>query len=260
MSWTGLKKAINRAGQQVMLKSGQIKESADLEFDYSEKRYRALEKGTNRLSKELRHYKESIRLLTNAQASIGDVLAGFYGAEESSIAKVYQEAMRDIVQKGIVDLEEPYLQTVLNPVERFNSYYVDVNEAIKKRNHKKLDYDLLKTKMAKLQESDPTHPAHEKKVLDTQEQLAEAQEKYRDINAQLKDELPKLVDLRIPYLNPSFEAFVKIQLRFFSENYGRLNEVQKKLDASTREDYASGQMEKRLDLILDKIRELNVGL
>ncbi|SGZ54984.1 CIC11C00000004685 [Sungouiella intermedia] len=259
MSWNGLKKAINRAGAQVKIKTGHIDQSADLEFDYQEKRFHAMEKASLRLHKELRNYKDLLHALAQVQASMGDVLAGFYRKDEKSVATVYQQAMREVVESG-EELEQPYLQTVLNPIERFNSYYVDVNEAIKKRSHKKIDYDALKAKVQKLIDNPKEDPASELKLRDTQEELARAQTSYGVLNSQLKDELPQLIEMRIPYLNPSFEAFVKIQLRFFGDNYARLNKVQKQLDAESRHDFVSGQLDKKMDDVLNKIRELNVAL
>lgn len=259
MSWTGFRKAINRAGAKVKIKTGHIDRSTDLEFDYQEKRYRAMEKASWRLHKELRNYKDSLNTLSRAQASVADVLAGFYGKDEQSVAKVYKETMNELVASG-EELEHPYLQTVLNPIERFNSYYVDVNEAIKKRNNKKLDYDALHAKVEKLSDNPKNDPTFEPKLQDAQIELTEAEAKYSALNTQLKDELPRLVEMRIPYLNPSFEAFVKIQLRYFSENYAKLNSVQKQLDAETRHDYISGNLDRKMDAILGKIRELNVAL
>lgn len=40
-----------------------------------------------------------------------------------------------------------------------------------------------------------------------------AREVYEALNEQLTGEIPQLIDLRVPYLDPSFEALVKIQLR-----------------------------------------------
>lgn len=259
MSWTGFKKAINRAGAQVQFKTGQIDELADLEFSYQEKRYRVMEKASLRLHKELRNYKDSFHTLARAQASVADVLSGFYGKEERNVAAVYQDTMKELVESGS-ELDQPYLQTVVNPIERFNSYYVDVNEAIKKRSRKKVDYDALQGKVQKLIDHPKEDPAYEPKLRTAQEDLERALEAYGVINGQLKDELPKLIQMRIPYLNPSFEAFVKIQLRYFSDNYSKLNAVQKQLDAESRHDYISGNLDKKMDSILGKIRELNVAL
>lgn len=40
-----------------------------------------------------------------------------------------------------------------------------------------------------------------------------ARDVYETLNDQLTNEVPQLIDLRVPYLDPSFEALVKIQLR-----------------------------------------------
>jgi len=65
-----------------------------------------------------------------------------------------------------------------------------------------------------------------------------AREIYEDLNEQLTTELPQLIDLRVPYLDPSFEALVKIQLRFCKEGYERMAQVQQYLEPQVREDYA----------------------
>jgi amphiphysin len=65
-----------------------------------------------------------------------------------------------------------------------------------------------------------------------------AREIYEDLNEQLTAELPQLIDLRVPYLDPSFEALVKIQLRFCKEGYERMAQVQQYLEPQVREDYA----------------------
>ncbi|QEL58075.1 hypothetical protein CJJ09_000106 [Candidozyma auris] len=132
MSWTGLKKAINRAGNHVLLKAGQIDETVDIEFDYEEKRFRAMEKASTKLHKDLRRYKETLTSLAAAQQNVSDVLAGFYGSEAKCVAKEYQQATKAIRNETLQELGEPFFQTVLNPIDRFNSYYVDMNEAIKK--------------------------------------------------------------------------------------------------------------------------------
>ena len=63
---------------------------------------------------------------------------------------------------------------------------------------------------------------------------------YEELNEQLSTEIPQLLDLRVPYLDPSFEALVKIQSRFCAEAYSRMAQVQQYLDAETREEYTQG--------------------
>lgn len=263
MSWTGLKKAINRASTQMLLKTGQMEKTVDKEYEFEEKRFKSMESTSLKLHKELKHYLDSLRIVTQSQANIGEALGSFYGTNDQEPANISQEYSSTMKQLGssIKDLESPYNQTVLNPIARFNSYYIEVNEAIKKRLHKQLDYDSLKNKVRKLiekpEDKDLGHDS-EDKLNEYQEQLVEAQKNFDDLNGQLKHDLPRLINLRIPFLGPSFESFVKIQLKFFMENYEGLVGLQGKLDARSREDFITGRVDKRLDEVLVKMRELNI--
>ncbi|KAM0705266.1 hypothetical protein Q7P35_008056 [Cladosporium inversicolor] len=91
------------------------------------------------------------------------------------------------------------------------------------------------------------------------DKLEQAKAAYEQLNEQLMSELPQLIDLRVPYLDPTFEALVKIQLRFCAEAYSRMAQVQQYLDASTRDQYASGDLDARVEDVLGQIRELSIA-
>ena len=82
---------------------------------------------------------------------------------------------------------------------------------------------------------------------------------YEQLNEQLFAEIPQLIELRVPYLDPSFEALVKIQLRFCAEAYSRMAQVQQYLEASTRDDYAQGVLDARVEEVLGQIRDLSIA-
>lgn len=127
---------------------------------------------------------------------------------------------------------------------------------IKKRGHKMLDYDALRARVKKLAEKpdkDVTKLPRAEKEMDM------ARSQYEQLNEQLSSELPQLIDLRVPYLDPSFEALVKIQLRFCAEAYSRMAQVQQYLDADTREQYAQGQLDQKVEQVLQEIRELSIS-
>lgn len=126
---------------------------------------------------------------------------------------------------------------------------------MKKRQKKLLDYDALRAKVKKLVEK----PDKDVTKLPRAEKEAEvAKASYEQINEQLCTELPQLIDLRVPYLDPSFEALVKIQLRFCSESYSRMAQVQQHLDPDTREQYASGILDNKVEDVLAEIRGLSI--
>lgn len=174
-------------------------------------------------------------------------------------------------------------QTVLEPISRFCAYFPDINECtpplpfnpdrlllsleiclipsfpqtgIKKRNHKLLDYDATRARVKKLVEKPDKDPT---KLPRAERESELARTAYEALNEQLFTELPQLIDLRVPYLDPSFEALVKIQLRFCAEAYSRMAQVQQFLDADTREQYAQGFLDSRVEQVLGEIRELSIA-
>ena len=127
---------------------------------------------------------------------------------------------------------------------------------IKKRNHKLLDYDATRARVKKLVEKPDKDPT---KLPRAERESDLAKTAYEALNEQLFTELPQLIDLRVPYLDPSFEALVKIQLRFCAEAYSRMAQVQQFLDADTREQYAQGLLDSRVEEVLGEIRELSIA-
>ena len=146
---------------------------------------------------------------------------------------------------------------------------------IKKRNHKLLDYDALRSKVKKLVEKPDQDPTKLPRVYhlyvilivfyiltniaQAEKEAQMAKDVYEALNEQLQTELPKLIELRVPYLDPSFEALVKIQLRFCAEAYSRMAQVQQYLDAETREQYAQGHLDSRVEQVLQEIRDLSIA-
>ncbi|RLV94809.1 hypothetical protein JA1_001585 [Spathaspora sp. JA1] len=284
MSWIGIKKAINRAGTQVMLKTGHIEQTIDKQYEFEEKRYKTLETNSIKLQKQLRNYLECLKLMTNSQINVSEALSSFYGVADAatasadatavdsvdthkvkseevkfnSLCQEYHHTLLKLNSECISNFETPYNQTILNSIARFNSYYIEINEAIKKRNNKQLDYDAMKNKLKKLIEKPQVDSTFDQRLVEINQETNDAEKLYLELNDQLKSELPKLVSLRVGYFDPSFEAFVKLQAKFFNDSFEVLNGLQGKLDARTRQDYISGKLDKRIDEVLDKMRALEL--
>lgn len=117
-----------------------------------------------------------------------------------------------------------------------------------------LDYDALRAKAKRLVEK----PDKDATKLPRAEREADmAKQAYEQLNELLYAEIPQIIDLRVPYLDPSFEALVKIQLRFCAEAYSRMAQVQQYLDPDVREQYAAGQLDARVEEVLGEIREVS---
>ena len=258
MSWNGFKKAVSRTTTSVMMKTGHVEKTVDREFEIEERRYRTMETASLRLQKEAKGYLDSLRAMTASQTRIAETIDAFYGdaGTRDGVSKYYLTAVQELDSETVKALDGPFRETVLEPISRFCSYFQDIDEAVKKRNHKLMDYDALRSKVRKLTEKPSDDPS---KLPRLEKELQMSKEVYDQLNGQLTAELPQLIDLRVPYLDPSFEALVKIQLRFCTESYTRLAQVQQYLDASTREEYANGQLDSRVEQVLLEMRELSIS-
>ncbi|KAM9897850.1 hypothetical protein OXX79_006646, partial [Metschnikowia pulcherrima] len=70
---------------------------------------------------------------------------------------------------------------------------------------------------------------------------------------------PQLISLRVPFYDPSFESLVKIQLKFCTEGYSRLAQVQQQLDQASRDEYANGVLDSKIDDLLAQMNGLSIA-
>jgi amphiphysin len=80
-------------------------------------------------------------------------------------------------------------------------------------------------------------------LLQAQKEYDDAKEVYEYMNEQLIAELPQLLDLRVPFFDPSFEAMIRIQCKFAEEGYEKMGGVQRYFQENVRNDYAGGQLD-----------------
>lgn len=257
MSFGGFKKAINRAGITLQQKVGQVDRTSDAEWSSQEQRYRQLEKATNTLQKEAKVYLDSIRAMTAAQTRLSTTIDAFYSdnSDAAMSAHSYRRAVEDLEGKAGRELDAPFRATILEPIGKLCSYWSEINNAISKRNKKLLDYDSARTKARKLVEK----PSDDSSKLPAAERQAdEAKEIFEVLDNQLKTEIPQLLDLRIPYLDPSFECMVRMQCRFAEEGYEKLGGVQRYFAETVREDYANGQLDAQVENALAEMSTLSI--
>ncbi|KAI6789956.1 BAR-domain-containing protein [Hortaea werneckii] len=160
MSWNGFKKATSRMGTQVMMKTGHVERTMDRPYEVEERRYRTLESSATRLQKEAKGYLDSLRAMTASQMRIAETIDAFYGESGANdgVSRSYKQAVEDLDAETVKALDGPYRTTVLEPINRFCAYFPDINECIKKREHKMLDYDAMRSKVKKLTDKPDKDP------------------------------------------------------------------------------------------------------
>lgn len=258
MSWTGFKKAVNRAGHSVLVKD--VDKTVDKEYDVELRRYKVLERAAGDLTKESKGFLDALRAVTASQVTIAEVISNLYDDSKSynesyNVGNYYLQCVRDFDSETVKQLDGPFRETVLDPITKFSNYFAEINEAMKKRDHKKQDYDAAKSKVRRLIDK-PAKDAS--KLPKAEKDLQFSKDVYDQLNDQLKQELPQLVALRVPYFDPSFESLVKIQLRFCTEGYTRLAQIQQYLDEQSRDDYANGLLDTKMEQTLQQMATLDI--
>lgn len=169
-------------------------------------------------------------------------------------ANAYKRAVEEMEGNIARSIDAPYRATVLEPIGKFNSYLPEVRNAITKREKKLLDYDAARAKARKLagKDSDPVTL----RASETEEE--QAREIFQALDHQLKEDLPQLLDLRIPYLDPSFECMIRLQSHFATDGYEKLGGVQRYFAEGVREEYASGGLDAQVEGSLQEMRELSI--
>lgn len=82
--------------------------------------------------------------------------------------------------------------------------------------------------------------------------LNEAREVYENLNTTLLSVLPQFVELRVPYLDPSFEALVKSQLKFCQDSHDRLDNLRQYFPPE------SEKLDGKVEDVLQQMRDLSI--
>ncbi|KAF8497660.1 BAR-domain-containing protein [Gautieria morchelliformis] len=260
MSWSGFKKSVSRSTTTLMQKTGQVERTIDREFADEEAKYREFEKEANQLQKDSKGFIDALRAMAAAQGRLADTIDIFYGSADRAsdgamAANAYKRSVDELEASVSSELEVPYRTTIQEPVGKMCAYFPIINETISKRNKKLLDYDAARSKLRKAVDK----PGEDGiKLPKTQQEHDEAKDIFETMNQQIVGDLPQLLDLRIPYFDPSFEAMIRMQIKFAEEGYEKLGGVQRYFPDGVREDYAAGQLDAQVENALQEMKELSI--
>jgi amphiphysin len=243
-----------------MQKTGQIERTVDREFADEEAKFKTFEKECQALQKDSKGYLDAMKAMTAAQTRLADTIEAFYGSADQTsdgamAGHAYKRSVDDLDGSMGRELDQPYRTTISEPLGKMNAYFPVVNEHISKRNKKMIDYDAARSKLRKLIDKPSEDPT---KLPRAQQEHDDAKEVFDMLNDQLISELPQLLDLRVPFFDPSFEAMIRMQCKFAEEGYEKMSGVQRYFSDSVRDDYAAGQLDAQVEGVLQEMRELSI--
>lgn len=289
MSWSGFKKAVNRAGNHVIMKTSKNSilnnennnNLIDNEFQLIEQLFNHFESLIIELNSELSNFKTIFNDLILTQFLIFKSINSFYGEDEednkiNSFNNKLLENLKIIENDLLPQLIEPFNLTIFQPIEDLNNYNKEIHKLIKKRGRKKFDYEVSNTKLLKLQNdynSLQYNLRENNESTNDNNQLDKLNDKlnkltiennqitniFIELNQRLKFEIDEFIALRFSLLDPSFESFIKIQLKLFSDISKNLNNnLSSLIDSNSIEDYQLNKIDDRLDEILIKMKSLDI--
>ncbi|KAJ3311317.1 hypothetical protein HDV04_004125 [Boothiomyces sp. JEL0838] len=230
----------------------QLSSVIDKDFEEQEIRFRQLETRIENMHREAKGYLDAVRKMTVAQQSIADTIDHFYdeSAQLAKAARSYKDAMVRMDEEVRTELDNTYRITVMEPIGKMVGVLPFFNDAIKKRHKKLLDYDRTRTNVKKLVDKPSDNP---NKLQAAEAEFAAARNIYEPINHQLITEIPQLINLQVPYLNPSFEALVKSQLAFNEGAFHKLEAIKKSFPPDS-----DRGLDGRVEAVLQQMRELSI--
>jgi len=198
--------------------------------------------------------------MTSAQARLADTIETFYNASDRTsdgamAGHAFKSAVEDLDNSIQREMEAPYRTCIMEPLGKMNAYFPVINEHISKRNKKLLDYDAARSKLRKTIDKPSEDPT---KLPKAQHEHDDAKEVFELLNEQLITELPQLLDLRVPYFDPSFEAMIRMQCKFAEDGYEKMSTVQRYFADNVRDDYAAGQLDAQVEGVLQEMKELSI--
>lgn len=241
MSWKGLQKAVSRLPHQILSKKGDV--TRDPEFTALERQFKDVSKIVERFQADAEAYRDGVAAMLNHQASFSEYLAILYQPLEAETEDgVVKRRNNETSAKDIQAVQDyatimgysrdeimPWLDVidaqVIGRVIEFREVLKGVDKTIIKRNHKQMDYDRFRTSVAKLKAKAEKTISEEKQVYKLEAQLDVATQDYEYLNGLLKEELPRLLQLRTQLIDPMFENFYFTQCQIYSMLLARLQEV-----------------------------------
>ncbi|ORX68377.1 BAR-domain-containing protein [Linderina pennispora] len=250
--WDNMKKSMSRAGTG--LRMGNARMSADPEYNEQEQRFRSLERKAIRLLQDAKDYNISIIEMTSAQKKLAENLSAFLldVQRPREYQAAYRQATTEIDETARVQFDEVYAHTVLDPLARYCGFLPEFDKAFTKRNHRLQDVEKAKSVLSKEQtKGDPAA------IERAEQDLAYAEQTYEQLNRALITEIPKLINARVYVIDPSFEAFVKAQLQFFSDSKNQLDQVARFVPPQTGQD-DDAQLNQRIETVMGQLRGLSI--
>ncbi|XP_045188842.1 bridging integrator 3-like [Mercenaria mercenaria] len=239
-------------------KKSVVSRQAERELEREVKKLDELDEASRKLYKDGRRYVEANNGLGKAENKIiQDLLASGICQTDEQFQKnieAWEKALEEL-SRYRQELNNNIQKTMVEPMKKFSGVFPSVQSAIKKREQSLQDYTRTQAKFNKYQDRDRTGQNIVK--LDTNKKaLDAAREEFEQQNVALRQELPRLIDGRIEYFKPSFDALIRSQLNHSTEAFKTYAEVSSELFHDSK--LTENERKERINQTLNDMKALSI--
>lgn len=233
------------------------KQTGDREFEREVARFNQLEGATKKIYKDTKKHGDALSALSKAELKIYQDLTTSPVSQDELFKEPLQEctACAEKLDELRQELATRNQKTVTEPMKKFSGVFPSVNAAIKRRDQALQDYQKYQAKVLKLQEREKT-PQNQAKLDATNQALAAAKQDYEKQNSVMLADLPQLIEGRIDYFEPSFEAMIRSGASYYSQASEVLSDLTNKL--GWKRELSDEDCQQQLQQKLAEIKALSI--
>lgn len=225
----GVGKFLSRTPHLVTSKVGMSKKSTDPEFDDYQRNFGVLESAAEKFLKDTKAFTEAVNTLFTAGGGLAQHFSILFHpiASEYDLLGKFPQAAHTIknVDAYHTALEElrtsisPELELiesrVVGPVKELQGVMKAIRKMITKRDHKLVDYDRYNNSLTKLRDKKEKSLSDEKNLYKLEQDFENASTDYENLNAAMKQDLPRFMMLATRFIDPLFHSFYYMQLNIY---------------------------------------------
>jgi hypothetical protein len=227
-------------------------------FEREVKKLEHLEEVTKVIQKDIKKFTESQTAKAKAETKI------VHDLQSSAVCRD-NEKLRELTDSWSVaarrlemlsdELIATTQKAVAEPTKRLGVVFPSVQQAIKKREQSLQEYLKCREKNDKYTARERTGP-NLVKLENSRKALAAAKNEFETQNNLLLQELPRLYESRIDYFQPSLQALISAQIKYYSESQRTYSDLCKQLD--TANNVTDDSLNRSIQQKLSEIRALSI--
>lgn len=240
-------------------KKSAISRTAEREFEREVKKTEQLEENSKQLYKDVKRSLEAQSAQCKQELKISqEFLSSPLCKDEDKLRQNIEQWSQTALRVDALthDMNNVVQKTVVEPIKKQSTVFPCIQVAVKKREQSLQEYTKCQAKVDKYQEKERTG-ANIVKLDSSRKALAVAKEDFDNQNSALMEDIPKFYEGRIDYLQPSFQALLKTQVKYYTEAHKLYSELSHTVNGQG-EQLSNEEYEQRMQQKLANIRGLSI--